>query len=123
MEEKVNVLEVVVLTIGQDIAYIKARKAEISDISNSHLDTWNIDELARDLKNNLSALNPLDWVQYIILLAIIIGIILLVIIVFPLIFRVLLRSVAMTKWDILELQLKNNKRKRENATSNPVKSA
>ena len=83
MEEKVNVLEVVVLTIGQDIAYIKARKAEISDISKSHLDTWNIDELARDLKNNLSALNPLDWVQYIILLAIIIiGIILLVIIVF-----------------------------------------
>jgi hypothetical protein len=29
----------------------------------------------------------------------------------------------MTKWDILELQLKNNKRKRENATSNPVKAA
>ena len=25
-------------------------KAEISDISRSHLDTWNIDELARDLK-------------------------------------------------------------------------
>ena len=78
LEAKVNVLEVVVLTIGQDIAYIKARKAEISDISNSHLDTWNIDELARDLKNNLSALNPLDWVQYIIILAIIIGTILLV---------------------------------------------
>jgi hypothetical protein len=78
LEAKVNVLEVVVLTIGQDIAYIKARKAEISDSSNSHLDTWNMDELARDLKNNLSALNPMDWVQYIILLAIIIGIILLV---------------------------------------------
>ena len=68
-------------------------KAEISDNSRSHLDTWNI-ELARDLKNNLSALNPLDWVQYIILLAIIIVIILLVIIVSPLIFRVLLRSVV-----------------------------
>ena len=78
MEAKVNVLEVVVLTIEQDIAYIKARKAEISDISNSHLDTWNIDELARDLKDNLSALNPLDWVQYIILPAIIIGTVLLV---------------------------------------------
>ena len=78
MEAKVNVLEVVVLTIGQDIAYIKARKAEISDISKSHLDTWNIDELARDFKDNLSALNPLDRVQYIILLAIIIGTILLV---------------------------------------------
>jgi hypothetical protein len=25
-------------------------KAEISDISRSHLDTWNIDKLARDLK-------------------------------------------------------------------------
>ena len=100
MEAKVNVLEVVVLAIGQDIANIKARKAEISDISKSHLDTWNIDELARDLKNNLSALNPLDWVQYIILLAIIIGIILLVIIVFTLIFRVLLRSVAMMKLDL-----------------------
>ena len=107
MEIKVIVLEVVVLAIGQDIANIKARKAEISDISKSHLDTWNIDELARDLKNNLSALNPLDWVQYIILLAIIIGIILLVIIVFPLIFRVLLRSVATMKQDILELLLKN----------------
>jgi hypothetical protein len=71
------------------------------------LNTWNIDELARDLQNNLNALNPLDWVQYIILLAIIIGIILLVIVVFSLIFRVLLRSVAMTKWDILELELKN----------------
>ena len=82
MEAKVNVLEVVVLTIGQDIAYIKARKAEISDISNSHLDTWNIDELARDLKitnkNNKNTLKPLDWVQYIILLAITIGTILLV---------------------------------------------
>ena len=106
LEAKVNVLEVVVLAIGQNIANIKARKTEISDISKSHLDTWNIDELARDLKNNLSALNPLDWVQYIILLAIIIGIILLVIVVFPLIFRVLLRSVAMTRWDILELCLK-----------------
>ena len=78
METKVNILEVVVLTIGQDIEHIKARKAEISNISKSHLDTWNLDELARDLKINLSALNPLDWVQYIFLLAIIIGIILLV---------------------------------------------
>ena len=72
MEAKVNVLEVVVLTIGQDIAYIKARKAEVSDISKSHLDTWNIDELARDKKQNkqtnkknLSALNLLDWEIYI----------------------------------------------------------
>jgi hypothetical protein len=56
-------------------------KAEISDISRSHLGTWNNDELASDLKNNLSALNPLDWVQYIILLVIIIGISLLVIVV------------------------------------------
>ena len=71
------------------------------------MDTWNIDELARDLKNNLSELNPLDWVQYIILLVIIFGITLLVIIVFPHIFRVLLRSVAMTKRDILELWLRN----------------
>jgi hypothetical protein len=78
LEAKVNVLEVVVLAIGQDIANIKARKAENSDMNRSHLDTWNIDELARNLKNNLSALNPLDWVQYIILLAIIIGIGLLV---------------------------------------------
>jgi hypothetical protein len=60
------------------------------------LDTWNIDELARDLKNNLNASNPLDWVQNIILLAINIGIILLVIVVFPFIFRVHLRSVATT---------------------------
>jgi hypothetical protein len=45
LETKINVLEVVVLAIGQDIAYIKA---EISDIRKSHLDTWNIDELARD---------------------------------------------------------------------------
>ena len=66
------------------------------------MDTWNIDELARDLKNNLSALNPLYWVQYIILLVIIFGIVLLVIVVFPLIFRVLLRSVATMRQDILE---------------------
>jgi hypothetical protein len=84
-------------------------KAEISNISRSHLETGKIDELARDLKNNLSAWNPLDWVQYIILLAIITGIILLVIIVFLLIFRILLRSVATTKWDILEFHLKNKK--------------
>ena len=74
-----------------DISHIiEQLKAEISDINKSHLDTWNIDELVSDLKNNLSALNPWDWVWYIILLAIIIGIILLVIVVFPLIFRVLL---------------------------------
>jgi uncharacterized membrane protein len=109
LEAKVNVLEVVVLAIVKDIANIKARKAEISDISKRHLDTWNIDELARDLKNNLSALNLLDWVQYIILLAIIIGIILLVIVVFPLIFRALLRFVAMTRQDILELWQKYKK--------------
>jgi hypothetical protein len=94
-----------------DISHdLEQLKPEISDISKSHLDTWNIDELARDLKNNnnnLSALNPLDWVQYINLLAIIIDIILLVILVFPLIFRVLLRSIATTKQDILELRLKN----------------
>ena len=88
-------------------------KAKFSDISKSHLDTWNIDELARELKNNLSALNPLNWVQYIILLVIIFGIVLLVIVVFPLIFRVLLRSVATMRRDILELRLKNNKRKGE----------
>jgi hypothetical protein len=69
--------------------------------------------LARDLKNNLSTLNPLDWVQYIILLVIIFGIVLLVIVVFPLIFRVLLRSVAMTRQDILKLGLKIKKRKGE----------
>jgi hypothetical protein len=50
LETKVNVLEVVFLAIGQNIANIKARKAEISDISKSHLDTWNINKLARDLK-------------------------------------------------------------------------
>jgi hypothetical protein len=103
-----------------DISHdLEQLKAEISDISKSNLDTWNIDELARDLKNNLSALNPLDWVQYIILHVIIIGIVLLVIVVFPLIFRVLLRSVATTRQDILELQLKNKKKKkkkRRNAT-------
>ena len=48
LEAKVNALKVVVSAIGQDIANIKATKAEISDISKSHLDTWNIDELARD---------------------------------------------------------------------------
>jgi uncharacterized membrane protein len=85
------------------------------------LDTWNIDDLARDLKNNLSALNPLDWVQYIILLVIIFVIVLLVIVVFPLIFRVLLRSVATTRGGILELRLKNKKRKGEMPRT-PVKS-
>jgi hypothetical protein len=45
LEAKVNILEVVALT-----TYIKARKAEISDINNSHLNIWNIDALARDLK-------------------------------------------------------------------------
>lgn len=106
-----------------DISHdLKQLKVKFSDISKSHLDTWNIDELARDLKNNLSALNPLDWVQYIILLVIIFGIALLVIIVFPLIFRVLLRSVATTRQDILELRLKNTKRKGEMPRS-PVESA
>jgi hypothetical protein len=94
--------------LRQGIANIKARIKEISDISRSHLDTWNTDELARDLKNDLSTLNPFDWVQCIMWLAIIIGIILLVIIVFPLIFRVL-RSAATTRRDILELHLKNKK--------------
>ena len=73
--------------------------------------------MASDLKNNLSALNPLDWVQYIILIAIIIDIILSVIIVFPLIFRVLLRS----RWDILKLHLKIIKG--GNATPTQVKTA
>ena len=86
--------------------------------------------MARDLKNNLSALNPLDWVQYIILLVIIFGITLLVIIVFPLIFRVLLRSVATTKRDILELRLRNKdklsiikKKKKGGMPGTPVESA
>ena len=91
-----------------DISHdLEQLKVKISDISKSHLDTGNIDKLARDLKNNLNALNPLDWVQYIVLLVIIFGIVLLVIIVFPLIFRVYLRSVATTKRDILELWLRN----------------
>jgi hypothetical protein len=93
--------------LRQDIVNIKARLAEIS-----YLDTWNIDELARDLENNLSALNPLDWVQNIILLAIIIDIILLVIVVFPLMLRVLLRSVAMARQDVWSPLLKD-KRKEE----------
>ena len=79
--------------------------------------------MARDLKNNLSALNPLDWVQYIILLVIIFGIVLLVIVVFPLIFRVLLRSVAMVKQDILELRLKNKKKRKGEMPRTLVESA
>jgi hypothetical protein len=59
-------------------------------------------------KDLLHPLNPLDWVQYIILLVIITGIILLVIIMFSLIFRVL-RSVATMRRDILELRLRNKK--------------
>ena len=93
-----------------DISHdLEQLKVKISDISKSHLDTWNIDELARDLKNNLSALNPLDWVQYIILLVIIFGITLLVIIVFPLIFRALLRSIATMRQDIPEIWQKYKK--------------
>ena len=106
-----------------DISHdLEQLKAKISDISKSHLYTWNIDELARDLKNNRSALNPLNWVQYKILLVIIFGIVLLVIVVFPLIFRVLLRSVIMMRRGILELRLKNKKRKGEMPRT-PVESA
>ena len=66
-------------------------------------------------------MNPLNWVQYIILLVIIFGIVLLVIVVFPLIFRVLLSSVATMRRDILELRLKNKNRKGEMLCS-PVES-
>ena len=50
---------------------LERQKFQILSIVTGTLGT--LDELARDLKENLSALNPLDWVQYIILLSIIIG--------------------------------------------------
>jgi hypothetical protein len=94
-------------------SWLKTVKGRNFRFLKSHFDTWTIDELARDLKNNLSTLNPLNWVQYIFLLVIIFDIVLLVIVVFPLIFKVLLRSVATTRQDILELRLKIIKRKEE----------
>jgi hypothetical protein len=48
--EAKDVLEVVVLAIGPDIAHIKARKAENSYINKGHLDTWNIDEFGQRFK-------------------------------------------------------------------------
>jgi hypothetical protein len=50
---------------------LERQKFQILSIVTGTLGT--LDELARDLKENLSALNPLDWVQYVILLSIIIG--------------------------------------------------
>lgn len=42
-----------------DISHdLEQLKVKISDISKSHLDTWNIEELARDLKKQLKCIKP-----------------------------------------------------------------
>ena len=66
--------------------------------------------MANEIESGIKALNPLNWVQYFVLIGIVILLILLVIFLFPCLLKCLFSSVAQMKQDVFELHFKNKKR-------------
>ena len=87
-------------------------------MSQAHLRIEPLKSLAKELESNMRALNPLDWIQYIILLTVLGLLIILVIILFPCLLKCLFRSVSTIRQEIFEFHLKN--KKRGTATSTAV---
>lgn len=93
---------------------------QITAMSQSHLDAWNMDKLAASFTKSLKALNPMDWIQYCIFTAVGLGLVIVVLLTFPILFRLILKSLHTVRRDILELLLKN--KKPGTATPTPVES-
>lgn len=158
LEAKINVLEEVVLALGQDIANLKAQQEtrchsgfqsicvtplpyntsapwkkikthlqgvwkdsdithdlntlqkDISAMSQAHLQFGDLQSLASALETNIHALNPMDWIQYLIFVGIIGPLVLCAVILFPYLLQSLFRSVAAVEQENFEFHLKNKKR-------------
>ena len=83
---------------------------DISAISQAHLQLDGLQDLANKIESKIKALNPLNWIQYFILIEIVILLILLMIFLFPCLLKCLFNSMAQIKQDIFKLHFKNKKR-------------
>ena len=167
LETKINLLEEVVLTLGQDVANLKtlqetrchsgfqsicvtplpyntslpwdkikahlqgvwkdndithdlgALQKDISAMSKAHLQIGTLKSLAKELESNMRALNPLDWIQYIILMTVLGLLIILVVILFPCLLKCLFRSFTTIRKEMFEFHIKNKKRGTATSTAVP----
>ena len=87
-----------------------ALQQDISAISQAHLQLGGLQDLANEIESGIKALNPLNWVQYFVLIGVVILLVLLVIFLFPCLLKCLFKSVAQVKQDVFELHFKNKKR-------------
>ena len=87
-------------------------------MSQAHLQMETLESLAKELESNIKTLNPLDWIQYIILMTVLGLLIILVVILFPCLLKCLFRSISTIRQEMFEFHLKN--KKRGTATSTTV---
>lgn len=78
-------------------------------MSQAHLQLGGLQELAINIEHGLQAMNPLDWVQYFILIGILGLILILVIVLFPSLLKCLFNSLKAVQQDIFQIQFKNKK--------------
>lgn len=89
---------------------LTALQKDFSAINQAHLQVSGLQDLANEIESGIKALNPLNWVQYFVLIGIVILLVLLVIFLFPCLLKCLFSSVAQVKQDVFELHFKNKKR-------------
>ena len=75
---------------------------DIATISKAHLDNTQLDSLAKGLEAEFKPLNPLDWVQYFVLIGILMFMIIMVVLLFPCLFRLVLKFIYSGKQDLTE---------------------
>ena len=96
-----------------------ALQKDISAINKAHLQIGTLESLAKELESNMRALNPLDWIQYIILMTVLGLLIILVVILFPCLLKCLFRSVSTIRQEMFECHLKNKTRGTATTTAVP----
>lgn len=79
-------------------------------MSQTYLQMETLKSLAKKLQDNLRTMSPLNWIQYIILIAMVGLLIVLVIILFPCLLKCLFRSMSAVEQKVFKLSLKNKKR-------------
>ncbi|XP_037054157.1 endogenous retrovirus group K member 13-1 Env polyprotein-like isoform X1 [Peromyscus leucopus] len=157
LESKINVLEEVVLALGQDISNLKttmfarchgnfksicvtplpyntsqpwekvkahlqgvwqdtdithdldALQKDISAMSQAHLQIGGLQDLASEIEKGIKDLNPMDWLQYFIVIGMLILLMVFVIFLFPCLIKCLYTSVQTVQQDVFELHFKNRK--------------
>lgn len=78
-------------------------------MSQAHLQIGGLQDLASEIEKGIKDLNPMDWLQYFIVIGVLILLVVLVIFLFPCLIKCLYTSVKTVQQDVFELHFKNRK--------------